>query len=208
MKPSNTRNALPPWLLLLLPLLVSCGSSTPALPKLANDAVILAFGDSLTRGTGAPDGEDYPAVLRQLTGRTVVNQGIPGEVSADGRARLPRVLDEVAPQLLILCHGGNDLLRKLPPAETAANLRAMIEEARGRGIPVVLIGVPKPGILLNSAEFYAPLAEEYQLPFDGKVLAKIIGDRALKSDAVHPNAAGYRKLAEAIQRLLHDAGAL
>jgi acyl-CoA thioesterase I len=138
----------------------------------------------------------------------VVNAGIPGEVSASGRERLPLLLDEVAPQLLILCHGGNDLLRKQDSQATVANLRAMIEEAQGRGIPVVLIGVPKPGLLLSSAEFYAPLAEAYGLPFDGDSLAEIIGDRDLKSDTVHPNGAGYRRLAEAIHRLLQEAGAL
>jgi len=196
-----------PWIV-LLPLLAACGASVPPLPKLPPDAVILAFGDSLTRGTGAKEGESYPAVLQELSGRTVVNKGIPGEVSASGRERLPLVLDEVQPQLLILCHGGNDLLQKRSEAETEANLRAMIEEAQDRGIPVVLVGVPKPGLFLGSADYYAALAEAYRLPYDGKSLAEIIGDRKLKSDTVHPNAAGYRKLAEAIHRLLREAGAL
>ncbi len=183
-------------------------SAPPSLPRLAPDAVVLAFGDSLTRGTGADDHRSYPAVLNALIGRRVVNAGVPGEVSGEGRARLPALLDEYRPQLLILMHGGNDLLRKDSRDELARNLRAMIELARSRGVGVVLVGVPAPGLLLEVPALYAQLAEEYRLPYDGETLRAIETDRALKSDPIHPNAEGYRQLALRLHELLRAAGAL
>ncbi len=249
----------PNWrhvLAVLLLTLTAC-SAPPTLPRLPTGAVVLAFGDSLTYGTGADDGQSYPAVLAALTGRRVVNAGVPGEVSAAGLARLPAVLEEHRPQLLILCHGGNDLLRKrsddsrdgggraasgdrmdaggrataasdIPVsrgtcasrtspgavAGTAAeqeltrNLRAMVEAAHARGIAVVLVGVPAPGLLLSVPDLYAKLAQEQRLPYEAETLRTILGDRALKSDPIHPNAEGYRKLAQRLHALLREAGAL
>ena len=122
---------------LLAALLLASGCGQQAkLPPLAPDSVLLAFGDSLTYGTGANENESYPAQLEKLTGRRVVREGVPGEVSAAGLARLPAVLDEHRPRLLLLCHGGNDFLRRLPKAEAAANVRAMIRLAKSRGVDV------------------------------------------------------------------------
>ena len=194
---------------LLLLLLSGCGANTPQLRPLPKDAVILAFGDSLTYGTGAPKAKSYPADLARLSGRKVINAGVPGEVSAAGVKRLPALLDEYQPNLLILCHGGNDLLRRMSVDALEQNLREMIEIARGRGIPVVLIAVPQPKLLLLHAdEVYPRLAEHYHLPFAPDLLADIESDRRLKSDAVHPNAAGYQQLAEGVYQLLRDSGAL
>ncbi|GAB6041459.1 arylesterase [Endothiovibrio diazotrophicus] len=200
------RNILFPLLAALL--LSGCGNTPPTLTRLAPDAVILAFGDSLTHGTGAEAEASYPAVLAKLTGRTVINRGVPGELSTAGLARLPGVLDETHPDLLILCHGGNDLLRKKDLRETAENLRRMVRLAREQGVEVMLIGVPAPGLLLGTAPLYETVAEELDLPIESRALADILGKRTLKSDTVHPNAAGYRALAEAVRHTLEGAGAL
>ncbi len=187
--------------------LAGCDSG-PELPRLGADAVILAFGNSLTYGTGAGDGESYPEVLEEITGLTVVGAGVPGEVSARGLRRLPGVLEAEQPDLLILVHGGNDFLLERPRSETETNLRAMIREARSRDVPVVLVGVPEFGLLLDSAELYENVAEDMGVPLDDEILPDLLGDNRYKSDHVHPNAAGYRRMAEGVAALLRERGAL
>lgn len=191
---------------LALAALAACGGP-PELPRLAPDATILAFGDSLTHGTGVTPERSYPAVLERRLGRPVVRAGVPGEVTDEGRRRLPGVLDRVAPDLVILCHGGNDILRGLDPAATRANLLAMVRAVRRRGIPVVLVGVPERGLFTGTADLYYRVADESGIPLEDEALAEIISDPALKSDRVHPNAAGYRLLARAVHDLLVAAGA-
>ncbi len=202
---------IPRWraALSLLLWLAACDSGPPQLEKLPADGVVLAFGDSLTHGSGARAEASYPAVLQELIGRRVVRSGVPGEVTARGLARLPGVLRDSAPDLVILIHGGNDLMQRKSPERIAANLRAMVRLARERGVAVVLIGVPNLGLILGrSAGLYEELAEELELPYDGEALPAIIKQPNLKSDAIHPNAQGYRKLAEAVAALLRRSGAI
>jgi len=190
-------------IVLVLALAAACGGQ-PRLARLAPDAVVLAFGDSLTFGIGANPQESYPAQLEALIGRKVVASGVPGEVSTEGLARLSSAIDEAKPQLVILCHGGNDLLRKLDGAQAANNIRAMVRLAKAQGAH----GVPRPGLLPSAAGFYEDIARELGVPYEGTALRKILTDNALKSDLVHPNAAGYARLAEAVAALLKKAGAV
>jgi len=194
-------------LLVLAALPYGCGSD-PELPPLAASDRVLAFGDSLTYGTGAPRGKSYPDVLAGLIGRKVVNAGVPGEVTADGLQRLSGVLAKVSPRLVVLCHGGNDMLRKRNLAAAESNLRSMIETIRATGAAVVMLGVPRPGVFLSTAEFYERIAEDMQVPIEADIVPDLLGDRQFKSDAVHPNARGYARLAEAIDKLLRERGAL
>jgi lysophospholipase L1-like esterase len=170
--------------------------------------VVLAFGDSLTYGTGASEEESFPAQLAHITGRRVVREGVPGEVSEAGLARLPAILDEHRPRLLLLCHGGNDFLRRLPREKAADNVRAMIRLAKDRGIDVLLIGTPEIGLTLTPPEFYAGIAKQFGIPYEGEALTKILRSGDLKSDQVHPNAQGYRLMAERVADLLRKSGAI
>jgi len=194
--------------LLLAFALASCGEKPPPLPRLGADDVVLAFGDSLTYGTGAGQNESYPVILAQLIGRKVVGAGVPGETTADGLERLPAVLEEVKPRLVLLCMGGNDMLRKMDFAAVESNLRAMVRMAKARGAGVVLIGVPTPELFGGPPEFYERIAKEFSLPLEKKVLNDVLFDRSLKSDPIHPNAGGYRRFAEALADLLKKAGAV
>lgn len=208
---SNTTREIYAFLVCLLSFLAACDSAPTArnLERLPADAVVLAFGDSLTFGTGASPSESYPEVLSSLIGRRVINTGVPGEMSSDGLRRLPILLDQLRPDLLILCHGGNDMLRHLDPQTLKTNLRDMINQAIQRGIDVILVGVPKPALMyLESMKVYRELAREFNIPLEENVLAAIIKSPALKSDAVHPNALGYRRLAEALAALLKRHGAV
>lgn len=189
-------------------LMAACHSGSPRLRELPPDAVILAFGDSLTYGTGALPNQSYPAVLQKIISRIVINAGIPGETTAEGRARLPRLLDSHHPALILLCLGANDMLRGLDEAAAAENLKEMIRMAEQQGAQVVLIGVPRPNLLVSTPEFYRRIAEDFSLPYLESAMSDVLRKNALKSDFIHPNAKGYRKLAENIALFLRKKGAL
>lgn len=200
------------WGTVLLLLIISftvtsCGSSGE-LPRLSTDAVILSFGDSLTRGKGAEDHQSYPAILQNLTNRKVINAGDSGEISEDGLNRLPSLLDQHTPDLLILCHGGNDILQKKDLNLMGENIRKMISLAAERNIPVVLLGVPRPGLFLSSAEIYSEIAESTGVIFIEDLIADVLSDKALKYDIAHPNQYGYEKIAKSIYATLQDHGAI
>lgn len=196
---------------LLIVLLTACGhgQSVPHLARLDTDAVVLAFGDSLTAGYGASRDEAYPARLSELIHRTVINAGVSGETTVDGMQRLPATLDETHPALVLLCLGGNDMLHQMDRGSMRKNLATMIREIRDRGIAVVLLGVPEPKLLsLHAEPSYEALAAEFQLPLLRDEIAEVLSDRSLKSDQIHPNAAGYRKIAEGVYALLQKSGAV
>lgn len=193
--------------LLLAFSLAGC-DSTPQLQPLGKDAVVLAFGDSLTFGTGTDRQKAYPARLQQLLSRTVINAGVPGEVSKTGLARLGGLLEQHQPELLILCHGGNDILRRLNLKQTKENIQAMIDLAKANNTEVVLVGVPQFGVFLSPLPIYEELASDNQLPLENSVLGDILGKNQLKSDQIHPNAEGYALFADRIHTLLQQSGAI
>ncbi|MFW5426411.1 MAG: GDSL-type esterase/lipase family protein [Methylophagaceae bacterium] len=195
-------------LLFLIVQFAACSDEHAQLTPLNNDAIILAFGDSLTYGTGVNSAtQSYPAVLAELTGLTVINKGIPGEISKLGLERLVDVLQEVNPDLVILCHGGNDLIRKLGKEQLKINLDKMITVIQNSGAEVVLVGVPNFSLMLNVPELYSDLATQYNIPIELNILPKIERNPKLKSDQIHPNVQGYKLMAEKINLLLEDAGA-
>jgi len=188
--------------LLVLALLAACGVSQPKLAHLPEDAVVLAFGDSLTAGTGTTREHAYPEQLSALIGRKVINAGVDGETTAEGRERLPRAL-------VLLCLGGNDMLRRMDRAAMRENLAAMIRDIRDHGAEVVLLAVPEPRLLrLQPEPAYETLTQDFGIPLEGEAMTQVLGDRRLKSDEIHPNAEGYRRIAEAVAQLLRRAGAI
>ena len=188
-------------------LLAAC-ERAPTLPKLSPNDVIVAFGDSLTHGTGASTDTAYPAVLASLTGRTVINAGVPGDTTASALQRLPAVLAEHQPRLVLLCLGGNDMLRKHPESATESNLRQLVQTIRASGAEVMLIAVPEPKLFGGAPDFYGRIAKDMQLPLEDDVFNAVLKDNSLKADPIHANAAGYRVVAERLAEFLREVGAL
>ena len=187
--------------------IAACGQRTH-LERLPREAVVLAFGDSLTYGTGAAEAESYPAQLESLIGRRVVRDGVPGEASAQALERLPAALDEHAPRLLLLCIGGNDFLRRAGNAQAERNVREMVKLAKSRGVSVLLIGTPEPALLPSPPAFFAAVAKDFGVPYEDGVITEVLKDTSLKSDPIHPNARGYRVIAERLAALLKKTGAI
>lgn len=205
------------WLRLLLTFallaLVGCSQAPPLAPLPAGSNV-LAFGDSITFGTGAAAGEDYPGRLAAISGWRVANAGVPGETAEEARGRIGAAIAEARPALVIVESGGNDFLRRRPEAAVKEDLRAIVAAIRASGAQVVLLAVPKFSLLgaatgrLPDSPIYAELAKEEKLPLIAGVLAETLSDARLKADPVHPNGDGYRKLADGVAAQLRRAGLL
>jgi len=195
------------WVLEAVWVFAAC-SAPAGLSRLSKEAVVVAFGDSITFGTGASPEKSYPAVLEQLIDRRVVNAGIPGEVTSEGLARLPEVLERERPALVIICLGGNDFLRRLNRRETADNIRRMVQLSRRKNVEVLLIAVPALGLSVTPAPLYRDIAFELKVPLEERTLSDILADNSRKADLIHPNAAGYLRLAESVKDLLKKSGAV
>ena len=178
------------------------------------ERVILAFGDSLYAGYGLDKGQGLPAQLQDRLraagiNATVVDAGVSGDTTAAGLQRLAFTLDGMkrAPDLVILGLGGNDALRQLSADETRANMSAMMDELKRRGIPVLLTGMRAPPNLgPDYAKAFEPiwpeLAARYGAGLYPFILEGVITDPSLmQGDGIHPTAAGVEKMADAIAPL-------
>ncbi|MDR3477443.1 MAG: arylesterase [Gammaproteobacteria bacterium] len=180
----------------------------PKLSLLSKNAVILAFGDSLTYGTGTSPNAAYPAVLQKMTGLTVINAGVPGEETRDSRNRIGEELEKYQPDLVIVCLGGNDFIRKRDPASVKENLVAIIQTIKKSGAQVILVAVPDFKLSLAVPPLYSELGTELKVPVDEHIIADLEGKNEMKSDYIHFNAEGYRLLAENIAAFLKQQHAL
>jgi acyl-CoA thioesterase I len=187
------KKALP--LLLFVVCGVACGPDVPNLDSPGRTIVVL--GDSIASGVGAEAGEAYPDMLAARLGtEEVVNAGVSGNTTADGLARIDEVLAE-DPWLVIVELGGNDFLRRVPPEQTERSLRGILDRLiAARVVPVLVeLDAPFGGRYL---EIYGRLGDEYQVPVVEDTLGEVLRDPSLKSDTIHPNAAGQKVLAEAV----------
>jgi len=200
----------PIWIMLALSLLAACGEAKHA--AIPAGATVLVLGDSVSYGTGAGKGEDYPSLLAARTGWNVVNAGVPGDTTEGGLQRLPELLEEHRPRLLLIELGGNDFLRHVPLADTAANLNRLVHQAREKNIPVVLLAMPRPNLFgaalrsLSDDPLYEDIAEQTQTPLVRDIASEVLSRNELKSDPIHPNADGYRQLADKLAEALRELG--
>ena len=172
-------------------------------PALAADKLIVAFGDSLSAGYGLKPAESFPVQLEAALRRSgiparVHNAGVSGDTTAQGRARLGFVLRSLKakPDLVILQLGGNDMLRAIDPAQTEANLSAILADLKKRGIPVQLAGMlaaPNMGKAYQTRfdAVYPKLARQYGIKLYPFFLNGVTANRALLlKDGLHPTGKG------------------
>ena len=198
----------------LLAALAGCGKKKAARAQaVAAGSTVLALGDSLTYGTGASPETAYPTVLADLTGWNVVNAGVPGNTSAQALERLPDLLAEHQPKLVIVSIGGNDFLRRQSAATTRANILRICSEAKGSGAQVLLVAVPELSLMaaagrLSDHPLYEEIAEELKIPLHAKGWSSVLAQERLRSDPIHANAAGYAEFAQGLVGTLRQTGLL
>ena len=193
--------------------LAACGRKPPRAQAVPPGATVLALGDSLTSGVGATADTAYPAELARLTGWTVVNGGVSGDTSAQALARLPGLLQQHQPALVIVSIGGNDFLRRQSAATTRANILRICSEAKGSGAQVLLVAVPELSLMaaagrLSDHPMYEEIAEKLKIPLHAKGWSSVLAQERLRSDPIHANAAGYAEFAQGLVGTLRQTGLL
>jgi acyl-CoA hydrolase len=193
--------------------LAACGRKPqPKLGAVPPGATVLALGDSITFGVGATPETNYPSVLAKLTGWQIVNAGISGDTSAGALARLPALLQEHSPKLVLVSISGNDFLRRVPSADTRANIREICELAAASGAQVLLVSIPEfNGVAaatrsLSDHPMFDELGKELKVPVHAKGWAAVLSDPALRADPIHANERGYALFAQGLAKTAQDLG--
>lgn len=205
-------------ILICILFLAACGGDKPKFAAIPAGATVLILGDSLSYGTGANlgqnTGEDYPTLLAKTTGWNIINEGVPGDTTAGGLARIPSLLEQHQPKLLVVELGGNDFLHHAPQTETIANLKAILAEAKANGVSTILVAIPEINALkaavgsLSDHPLYEKLAKETNTPLIADVFSDVLSDRTLKADQIHANAKGYAVVSEKFGEKLKELGYL
>ena len=193
-------------------LLASCSSPTEA--PVAHGSTVVVLGDSISAGYGLTPEQSWVAHLGTASGWRMVNGGVSGDTSAQGLARLPALLEEHRPAVVLILLGGNDFLRKQSLTELRANLSAIAAQSRQAAARPVLVAVPAPSIAgaalrsLSDHEVYADLAGDLKVPLVDDAVAGVLSRPEWKLDALHPNAEGHRELAARVAKKLRTLGML
>jgi acyl-CoA thioesterase-1 len=165
------------------------------------DGPWVAFGDSLTESFGASPGNDYPTLLGKSLGATIRNCGKTGETSEDGLKRVEEVA-ALKPRVVLLCFGGNDALVGTGVTRTTANLAQIIDRLHAEGSFVVLIGIRSASLRDRNQSHFKKLAREKQVLYVPDMLKGLAFKPIYMSDAIHPNDAGYARIAERLRKAL------
>ena len=199
------------------PAVGSAPAPAPAMPVAAKQLaevrpVIVCFGDSLTAGLGTDPGQSYPDYLQtDLDGAHyhyhVANEGVSGDTTKDGVARLPEVL-AMHPAVTVVEFGGNDGLRGLPIADTRANLDEIVTTLKGAGIKVALAGITLPpeygpDYIREFNQTYVVVAQKYHVPMLPFLLKDVYGVQGMmQADRTHATAKGNGVVARNVMQLL------
>ena len=196
-------------LLVLVCSISACSKPESALPA---QTTVLILGDSLTQGVGASSAaSSYPTLLRQQTGWNIVNGGVSGNTSAQALARLPALLQQHQPKLVIVSIGGNDFLQRVSNSDTRANIAQSIRLSQQSGAQVLLVAVPELTLAAavghpNDHAMYTALAKEEQVYLLEDAWSDVLADDTLRADAVHANDAGYQVFTKLLAQRLEQIG--
>jgi acyl-CoA thioesterase I len=191
--------------------LAGCGQKSPEarLTPLPEDAVILIYASGI-----AEEGDIFRSALvdeivASVMKRTVVNRGRGGEFSDKTLERLPGVLEETKPQLMILGCGAMDLWKKTDRSKLKANLSAMIELARTNQTQVVMLAMPDLNRFSPKPDpIFEEVAREKNVPVETQIIRSVLSDSSTRTFRYLPNDDGIQKMAEAIRDLCVQRGAL
>jgi acyl-CoA thioesterase-1 len=157
---------------------------------------LICFGDSLTYGTGASEGQDYPSRLSEMLSKPVINAGVPGDTTSTAMRRLDQDVLSHAPRIVFITLGGNDLKNGVSKKVAFENLKVIVEKIQAEGALVVLGGINIPFWGKGFGEAYENLAEETGSILIPNIYKGIMGNPKLMSDRIHPNAKGYEIMAK------------
>ena len=157
---------------------------------------IISFGDSLTYGTGADPGMDYPSQLSKMIAKPVINAGVAGDTTARGLKRLQRDVLSRSPDMVLVTLGGNDLKNGVAKDIAFKNLKRIVESIQGRGARVIIGGLKFPLRDRGFAGGYKDLADQTGAVLIPDIFKDIMGNRKLMSDPIHPNGDGYKIMAQ------------
>ena len=157
---------------------------------------IICFGDSLTFGTGAEAGLDYPSQLSNMIAKPVINAGVPGDTTARALKRLQRDVLARSPDLVLITLGGNDLKNGVAKDTAFNNLEHIVESIQGQGARVIVGGLKFPLRDRGFAKGYKDLTDQTGAVLIPDIFKDIMGNRKLMRDPIHPNGDGYRIMAQ------------
>ena len=163
---------------------------------------IIAFGDSLTFGTGASSGMDYPSQLSKIISRPVINAGRPGDTTSSALQRLEKDVLAYSPDIVLITLGGNDLKNGVDADTAFKNLKMIVNLIHNQGARVIIGGLHFPFRDRGYGRGYRKLADETGAVLIPHILEGIMGNRDLMSDPIHPNDAGYKSMAERFREAL------
>ena len=157
---------------------------------------IICFGDSLTFGTGANKGMDYPSQLSQMLSRPILNKGVPGDTTVRALARLDRDVLSQSPRVVLITLGGNDLKNGVPKDLAFQNLKKIVESIQAMGALVIVGGIDLPIGGRGFGDGYRKMCDETGAILVPNIFDGVMGNAQLMSDSIHPNEAGYTKVAQ------------
>jgi acyl-CoA thioesterase I len=163
---------------------------------------IICFGDSLTFGTGATEGMDYPSQLSKMISKPVLNKGIPGDTTARALERMQKDVLDQSPRIVLITLGGNDLKNGIPKDLAFQNMKRIIESIQAKGALVIIGGIDLPFWGRGYGEGYEQFCKETGAILIPNIFDGIMGNPELMSDSIHPNDAGYTLMAEKFCKVL------